>query len=85
MTIKELKSLIKLLRSEGVVSYKEGGLELLLDPNYSSAKRSASSTKAAKDSVQVLQEQVDKLIPTLTDEEWLISTNLPTAEDEHVQ
>lgn len=30
----QLRSLLKLLRSQGVVSYKHDGLELLLDPNY---------------------------------------------------
>lgn len=85
MSHKELKSLIKLLQSNGVVSYEENGLKLLFDPSQLSAKTSAKSNKKTKDSVQVIQEQVGKLIPTLTDEEWLISTNLPTAEDETVQ
>lgn len=85
MSTKELKSLIKMLQSHGVVSYEENGLKLLLDPNHLSAKRSAKSSKKSKDSATVIQEQVDKLIPTLSDEEWLISTNLPTAEDETVQ
>ena len=30
----QLKSLLKLLRSQGVVSYKHDGLEVLLDPNH---------------------------------------------------
>lgn len=34
MTNRSLKSLIRVLRSQGVVSYKHEGLELLLDPNF---------------------------------------------------
>lgn len=31
---KELRALVKFLRTNGIVSYKNNGLELLLDPNY---------------------------------------------------
>ncbi len=34
MTTKELKALIKVLRANGVVSYKHNGFELLLDPQF---------------------------------------------------
>jgi hypothetical protein len=85
MSHKDLKSLIKLLKANGIVSYEQDGLKLLLDPNHVSASSSKSLSKQPKDSVQVIQEQVGKLIPTLSDEEWLISTNLPNAEDETVQ
>ena len=34
MPLKELKALIKLLRASGIVSYKNQGLELLLDPAF---------------------------------------------------
>ena len=37
----ELKRLLKLLRSQGVVSYKCEGLELLLDPNYKEISNSS--------------------------------------------
>lgn len=74
-----------MLQSNGVVSYEENGLKLLLDPNHISAKRPAKSSKKSKTSTQVLEENIGRLIPNLTDDEWLISTNLPTAEDEVVQ
>jgi hypothetical protein len=79
MSPKELKTLIKTLRANGVVSYENNGLKLLLDPNHISA--SESKTKA-KSPAQVLQEQVGKLIPDLTDEEWLLSTNRPIENSE---
>lgn len=68
MTTKELKQLIKTLRSLGVVSYKHEGLELLLDPNHSPA------TGKRKKPKETLQETIDKTAPQLTDEEWLLAT-----------
>ncbi len=85
MTNKELKSLIKLLRSTGVVSYECNGVKLLLDPAFNNVKSTKRSlNRIAKDSND-LQEQVNGLLPQMTDEDWLIATNAPTAEDEQVQ
>lgn len=41
MTTKELKVLIKVLRANGVVSYKHNGFELLLDPAFKAVEPKA--------------------------------------------
>lgn len=76
MSNRELKALIKTLRSQGVVSYEANGIKLLLDPNYRPEQRPKRGTKYNKISqTNDLQEQIDGLVPQLTDEQWLLATN----------
>lgn len=76
MSNRELKALIKTLRSQGVVSYEANGIKLLLDPNYRLEQRPKRGTKYNKISqTNDLQEQIDGLVPQLTDEQWLLATN----------
>lgn len=76
MSNRELKALIKTLRSQGVVSYEANGIKLLLDPNYRLEQKQKRGTKYNKISqTNDLQEQIDGLVPQLTDEQWLLATN----------
>lgn len=76
MSTKELKSLIKALRSQGVVSYECNGLKLLLDPNYQPKRKAVSKASQKRlNASSDLQEQIDGLVPQLTDEQWLLATN----------
>lgn len=82
MKPRELKALIKLLRASGVVSYECNGMKLLLDPNHVSAptaKRLRAANKVQDN--EDLQDQLNKFVPQLTDEEWLISTNMIDPEE----
>lgn len=78
MPTKQLKSLIKLLRASGVTLYECDGLKLTLDTNFVSEKPSKSK---AKSSVDVLAE-AGALIPQMSDEDWLLSTNGPPQDDQ---
>jgi hypothetical protein len=73
MTNKELKSLIKTLRSLGVVSYEREGLKLLLDPNHVEKPR-ATKSASRQEQQETLHREINTL-PVMTDEEWLLSTN----------
>ncbi len=86
MKPRELKALIKLLRSTGVVSYESEGTKLLLDPNFVSASTSKSiRVKSKAIEATDLQNQINTMVPQLTDEQWLLATNMPSDEDEQVQ
>lgn len=80
MKPRELRALIKLLRSNGVVSYEAEGLKLLLDPQF----KVTTKTKAKQviENTAEIQEQLNNMLPQLTDEQWLIATNMPSIEDE---
>lgn len=73
---KELKSLLQLLRAQGVVSYKASGIEILLDPNFVVTKTQRLPKDAPRRNSSI-QAQVDMLVPQLTDEEWLLATSQP--------
>lgn len=75
---KQLKALLRMLRDQGVVSFKHDGLELLLDPNFRAPMAAKSDVHASATPSEALQEQVAALIPMpqLTDEQWLLSTNM---------
>jgi hypothetical protein len=74
---KDLKAILKILRTNGVVSYKSDGTELLLSPD--AFLRPAP--KRAKGDGESLQSQVDSVagafgsMPNLSREEWLLATN----------
>lgn len=70
MKNQELKALLKTLRAFGTVSYKCDGVELLLDPNFVSTK---PALKSRLTEVKSLQEQIDKHLPQLDDESWLLA------------
>lgn len=74
---KPLKALLRTLRDQGVVSYKHEGLEILLDPNFQ-PQAPSGVLKAKAKAVETVQEQVSNMIPMpdLTDEQWLLSTNM---------
>ncbi len=78
MPLKELKTLIRTLRAQGVVSYEHNGLKLLLDPNHQPAKRTVANkrqTSTKRNDSKGLQEEIDGILPSLSDEQWLLSTN----------
>lgn len=55
----------------GVVSYEAEGVKILLDPNFvapAKGRRAARTTQA-----QNLQSQIDSLVPSMSEEDWLLA------------
>lgn len=78
MTNKELKALLKILRSTGAVSYEANGIKLLLDPNFSTEtlhKRIKSSIPGLGISAGIAQNLISPSLPDLSEDEWLMATN----------
>lgn len=82
MKPRELRALIKLLRSNGVVSYEANGLKLLLDPQFKML--STAKAKQVVENTADIQETLNNMLPQMSDEDWLLATNMPSIEDEAI-
>lgn len=82
MKPRELRALIKLLRSNGVVSYEANGLKLLLDPQFKITTK--AKAKQVVENTTDIQETLNNMLPQMSDEDWLLATNMPSIEDEAI-